>query len=175
MREALNGFVIRGVASNIPFQAALLAHPKFVAGDFNTGFIAEHYAHGFRAEDVPHEDPNFLVALAAAAYRRYLERAAGISGQLAGHRVTIGNQFVVVVKGQQGEHVHVPVGISVEGSELATAGHGGGDAAMRSTTTGSSAASAPAAAATAGRSPRRSSATACGCASSTTACASTRR
>ena len=114
MREALNGFVIRGVSSNIPFQAALLAHPKFVSGDFNTGFIAEHYAQGFRAEDVPHDDPNFLVALAAAAYRRYLERAAGISGQLAGHRVTIGNQFVVVVKGQRGEHVHVPVIIEVE-------------------------------------------------------------
>ncbi|HET9977539.1 MAG TPA: acetyl-CoA carboxylase biotin carboxylase subunit, partial [Burkholderiaceae bacterium] len=48
MREALNGFVIRGVSSNIPFQAALLAHPKFVSGDFNTGFIAQHYAHGFR-------------------------------------------------------------------------------------------------------------------------------
>jgi acetyl/propionyl-CoA carboxylase alpha subunit len=57
MREALNGFVIRGISSNIPFQAALLAHPKFVAGDFNTGFIAEHYPKGFRAEDVPHDDP----------------------------------------------------------------------------------------------------------------------
>ncbi len=109
MREALNGFVIRGVASNIPFQAALLAHPKFVAGDFNTGFIAEHYGHGFRAEDVPHEDPDFLVALAAAAYRRYRERAAGISGQLAGHRMVIGEDFVVVVKGEQGQHQHVPV------------------------------------------------------------------
>jgi propionyl-CoA carboxylase alpha chain len=118
MREALNGFVIRGVASNIPFQAALLAHPKFVAGDFNTGFIAEHYAHGFRAEDVPHDDPNFLVALAAAAYRRYLERAAGISGQLAGHHVTIGNEFVVVVKGQRGEHQHVPVTIEAERSTV---------------------------------------------------------
>src|SRR5512140_2139713 len=84
MRAALNGFVIRGVSSNIPFQAALLAHPQFVAGDFNTGFIAQHFAQGFRAEDVPHDDPDFLVALAAAAYRRYRERAAGISGQLAG-------------------------------------------------------------------------------------------
>ena len=28
MREALNGFVIRGISSNIPFQAALLAHPE---------------------------------------------------------------------------------------------------------------------------------------------------
>jgi propionyl-CoA carboxylase alpha chain len=118
MREALNGFVIRGVASNIPFQAALLAHPKFVAGDFNTGFIAEHFAQGFRAEDVPHEDPNFLVALAAAAYRRYLERAAGISGQLAGHRVTIGNEFVVVVKGAQGKDTHVPVSVEVVGTTL---------------------------------------------------------
>ncbi len=31
MRAALNGFVIRGISSNIPFQAALLAHPKFVS------------------------------------------------------------------------------------------------------------------------------------------------
>ncbi|HYN60588.1 MAG TPA: acetyl-CoA carboxylase biotin carboxylase subunit [Rubrivivax sp.] len=124
MREALNAFVIRGVSSNIPFQAALLAHPKFVAGDFNTGFIAEHYGSGFRAEDVPHEDPNFLVALAAAAYRRYRERAAGISGQLAGHRVVIGTEFVVVLKGHQGEHAHVPVSISVDGATRITlAGH----------------------------------------------------
>jgi propionyl-CoA carboxylase alpha chain len=112
MREALNAFAIRGISSNIPFQAALLAHPKFVAGDFNTGFIAEHYAHGFRAEDVPHEDPDFLVALAAAAYRRYRERAAGISGQLDGHRVVIGEDFVVVVQGEKGQHQHVPVHIA---------------------------------------------------------------
>src|SRR5665811_1644792 len=96
MREALNGFVIRGVSNNIPFQAALLAHPKFVAGDFNTGFIAEHYARGFRAEDVPHDDTDFLVALAAYVNRRILGRAAGISGQLPGHGVMVGEEFVVI-------------------------------------------------------------------------------
>ncbi len=122
MREALNGFVIRGVSSNIPFQAALLSHPKFVAGDFNTGFIAEHYSKGFRAEDVPHDNPDFLVALAAAAYRRYLQRAAGISGQLAGHGVVIGHDFVVVVKGEGGEHSHVPVHIQVDSSITVTVG-----------------------------------------------------
>jgi len=115
MREALNAFVIRGVASNIPFQAALLTHPKFVCGDFNTGFIAENYAKGFRAEDVPHEDPNFLVVLAAAANRRYRERAAGISGQLAGHRAVVGDDFVVVIKGQRGEHEHVPATVRSNG------------------------------------------------------------
>ena len=118
MREALNGFVIRGVSSNIPFQAALLVHPKFVSGDFNTGFIAEHYAQGFRAEDVPHADPDFLIALAAAAYRRYRDRAATISGQLAGHGVRIGQEFVVVVKGEGGAHRHVPVHIVVAGGTV---------------------------------------------------------
>jgi propionyl-CoA carboxylase alpha chain len=118
MREALNGFVIRGVSSNIPFQAALLVHPKFVAGDFNTGFIAEHYAQGFRAEDVAHEEPDFLVALAAAAYRRYRDRAASISGQLAGHGVRIGSEFVVVVKGEGGAHRHVPVHVVAAGNAI---------------------------------------------------------
>ena len=102
MREALNGFVIRGVSSNIPFQAALLANPKFVAGDFNTGFIAENYAQGFKAEDVPHDDPDFPVALAAYVNRRLLGRAAGISGQLPGHGVTVAEEFVVVKLGAGG-------------------------------------------------------------------------
>jgi propionyl-CoA carboxylase alpha chain len=109
MRAALNGFVIRGVSSNIPFQAALLAHPKFVAGDFNTGFIAEHYGKGFRAEDVPHADPNFLIALAAFVRRKAHERAAGISGQLPGYQVKLEKDFVVVTLAQDGQHVYTPV------------------------------------------------------------------
>jgi len=104
MREALNGFVIRGISSNIPFQAALLAHPKFVAGDFNTGFIAENYSQGFKAEDVPHDDPDFLVALAAYVNRRMLGRAAGISGQMPGHGVTVGEEFVVIGLGATGHN-----------------------------------------------------------------------
>ena len=104
MREALNGFVIRGISSNIPFQAALLAHPKFVAGDFNTGFIAENYGKGFHAENVPHDDPDFLIALAAYVNRRMLGRAAGISGQLPGHSVMVGEEFVVIQLGAGGNN-----------------------------------------------------------------------
>jgi propionyl-CoA carboxylase alpha chain len=116
MREALNGFVIRGVSSNIPFQAALLAHPKFVAGDFNTGFIAEQYKTGFRAEDVPHDDPDFLIALGATVQRAYLERASRITGQLPGHGVQIGEDFVVVVKGEAGQHQHHAVKVHADGA-----------------------------------------------------------
>jgi propionyl-CoA carboxylase alpha chain len=109
MREALNGFVIRGINSNIPFQAALLAHPDFVSGNFNTGFIAQHYASGFRAEDVPHDDPDFLVALAAFVRRKSRERATGISGQLPGYGVKVGKDYVVVSLDAAGQHKYTAV------------------------------------------------------------------
>ena len=111
MRQALNGFVIRGVSSSIPFQAALLAHPKFVSGDFNTGFIAEHYSHGFRAQDVPHDDAELLLALAAFVHRKYRSRATAISGQMEGHEVAVGQDFVVVSLGQQGLATQTPVSV----------------------------------------------------------------
>ncbi|MCW5663099.1 MAG: acetyl-CoA carboxylase biotin carboxylase subunit [Piscinibacter sp.] len=115
MREALNAFVIRGISSNIPFQAALLAHPKFVAGDFNTGFIAEQYPKGFSADAVPHDDPDFLLALATAVKRLSLQRAAGLSGQLRGHEMAIREDFVVVVIGEDGTRQATPVHVRVEG------------------------------------------------------------
>jgi propionyl-CoA carboxylase alpha chain len=121
MREALNGFVIRGISSNIPFQAALLAHPQFVSGDFNTGFIAEHYANGFRAEDVPHDDPRFLVALATFVRRKSRERAAGISGQLPGYGVKVGHDYGVITLDAAGEHGYSEVKVLEEVGEIGVA------------------------------------------------------
>jgi propionyl-CoA carboxylase alpha chain len=116
MREALNGFVIRGINSNIPFQAALLAHPKFMAGEFNTGFIAEHYGRGFTAEAVPHDDPMFLRMLAAVANRKHLERASRITGQLPGHEMQIGSEFVVLTDLGEGQFERTPVQVDKQGS-----------------------------------------------------------
>ena len=109
MREALNAFVIRGISSNIPFQSALLAHPRFVSGDFNTGFIAEQYAHGFRAQDVIHQDPDFLIALAAFVRRRSRERAASLSGQLPGYDVKVGQAYTIITLDAKGDHHHTQV------------------------------------------------------------------
>jgi propionyl-CoA carboxylase alpha chain len=113
MRQALNAFAIRGVSSNIPFQAALVAHPKFVAGDFNTGFIAEQYPHGFSAEAVPHDDPAFLRALAAVANRVHTQRAMRISGQLPGHEYKAGEDFVVVTSRNGDPAENTPVKLQV--------------------------------------------------------------
>ena len=116
MREALNGFVIRGISSNIPFQAALLAHPDFVQGHFNTGFIAEHYGQGFSAEEVEHADPGFLVALAAYVRRKSRERAARLGGQLPGYDVKVGQHYTVIVLGKSGQHRYVEVTVDDTGS-----------------------------------------------------------
>jgi propionyl-CoA carboxylase alpha chain len=114
MREALNAFVIRGVSSNIPFQASLLANPKFVAGDFNTNFISEQYPKGFSTAQLPHDDPDFVIALAAAINRRILERETCLSGQLRGHEMTIRECSVVVVHGEDGVRNGRPVQVVAE-------------------------------------------------------------
>jgi propionyl-CoA carboxylase alpha chain len=123
MRAALNEFVIRGIHSNIPFQAALMQHPRFISGDFNTGFIAEQFPHGFRASDVKAEDPKLMDALATAVHRRYLDRAAGIYGQLEGHEVKIPTEFVVAA-GEAGKMNYVATSVheTARGYEVTVAG-----------------------------------------------------
>ena len=116
MSDALNSFVIRGITSNIPFQAALIKHPRFREGDFDTGFIAQEFPHGFDASMVPHDDPALLVSVAAFVHRCYQDRAAKISGQLPGHERKVGNEWVVI---RNKEHHHVvanpvPGGYEVE-------------------------------------------------------------
>jgi propionyl-CoA carboxylase alpha chain len=118
MREALNAFVIRGISSNILFQAALLAHPKFAAGDFNTGFIAEQYPQGFTLASVRHDDADFLLALAVALNRRVLERSAGISGQLRGHELRIATEFVVVQTDATGLRQQTAASVHVDNGAL---------------------------------------------------------
>ena len=102
MRAALNDFVIRGIHSNIPFQSALLQHPRFVSGDFTTGFIAEEYPDGFKTDSVQPVDPKRLAALAAFMRYRYLEHIKMIDGQLVGHEMTIAKKFVVVTGARVG-------------------------------------------------------------------------
>ena len=109
MREALNGFVIRGVSSNIAFQSALLAHPDFMAGKFNTGFIAEHYPKGFGRESCEHADPDFLIALAAFVRRKSRERASNMTGQLPGYDVKVDEEYVVIELSSTGDHHHTHV------------------------------------------------------------------
>ena len=117
MQDALGSFVVRGVASNIAFQSALLASARFAAGDFNTGFIAETWPHGFDTAQSAHGDPAFLLALAVAANRRVLARSAGISGQLPGHELRIADAFVVVQTDAGGHRTATQATVAMAGPD----------------------------------------------------------
>ncbi len=100
MRDALNEFYIRGVSHNISFLAALVEHTRFREGRINTNMIAEEYPDGFHPADVVHDDPALLITVAAAIHRRYLDRAAAISGQLPGYERKVQDGWVVVMHGE---------------------------------------------------------------------------
>ena len=54
LAAALDNFAVEGPATNVLFLASLARHPRFVAGDLTTAFIAEEYPDGFRpGADVP--------------------------------------------------------------------------------------------------------------------------
>jgi propionyl-CoA carboxylase alpha chain len=119
MRGALDAFVIRGISTNVGFQSALIGHPRFATVEFNTGFVAEHYLQGYQAQGARHDDPAFLMALAGAAHRRLLERAAGIEGQLHGRSVVVSEEMVAVVKNDEGRRTDTAVTVHVDGETLA--------------------------------------------------------
>ena len=119
MREALNAFVIRGVSSNISFQAALLAHPRFNSGQFNTGFIAEEYPKGFSGAAVSDEDPDFLLALAAMAEARLRELATSISGQLREYLPRVRDDFWVVTATPDDGRRCTPVSVTRDDDAIA--------------------------------------------------------
>lgn len=97
MRHALDAYYIRGVAHNISFLAALMAHPRFQKGSLTTNFIADEYPDGFDPSDVPHDDPQLLIAVATCVHRAYQERAAAISGQHTGHHRVVRDDWVVLM------------------------------------------------------------------------------
>ena len=97
MNDALDAYYIRGVSHNISFLNALLAHPRFREGRLTTNFIAEEYPDGFHASDVPHDEPQLLISIAAAIHRTFMDRAAKLDGQLPSHERTVGDDFVVII------------------------------------------------------------------------------
>jgi len=93
--DALDAFVIDGIRHNIPFLAALMAHPRWRAGALSTGFIGEEFPAGFHAHAPEGESAQVLAAVAAAIDHVLGERKRRISGQISGRAVTRESQRAV--------------------------------------------------------------------------------
>ncbi|HEU4343810.1 MAG TPA: acetyl-CoA carboxylase biotin carboxylase subunit [Candidatus Binatia bacterium] len=74
MRRALREYQIRGIKTNISFHQWILRHPRFMSGDFSTGFIDQEYRFRSRDELYPHKEIALASAAIAALHREH-ERA----------------------------------------------------------------------------------------------------
>ena len=103
LRLALDAYYIRGVDTNQPFVAAILAHPRFQKGEMDTNFIAQEYPDGFSIAQSPREmnlDINLFVAIAASLHHRLIHRAATTADQLPGYGRAIGCRWVAAIGGE---------------------------------------------------------------------------
>jgi acetyl-CoA carboxylase biotin carboxylase subunit len=100
MQRALSEYVVTGIRTNLAFHQKLLAHPKFVEGRYDTGFIEEHKDALLGYSAVRGEDEPALaaaIALAAAAKERRTQSAerdqagarAGLAPWVAQHRARL--------------------------------------------------------------------------------------
>ena len=98
--EALDETRVRGVAHNLGFLSAVLAHPRFKAGRLSTGFIDEAYPDGFKSPRPGAAARRRLVAVAAAINHRTAERDAMIGGRPGGKAPGVAADWVVRMAGR---------------------------------------------------------------------------
>lgn len=97
MRTALSSYIIKGISHNISFLEALLSHPRFAAGDINTGFIAEEYPDGFSGAALTSEITEIFLAAAIYVYMTEQKRSAQICEQIIKHSSNLGTRWVVSI------------------------------------------------------------------------------
>jgi propionyl-CoA carboxylase alpha chain len=148
--RALDEFAIAGIRHNIPFLAALMAHPRWQKGKLSTGFIAEEFPDGFHPIPAEGERARIIAAVAVAIDHRLGARKRQISGQLTGRRVTratqrsvwlddrefllevIGDSAVVVFgDGERGQRPPAELTVTIRDRE--SAGANGSEVVVRST------------------------------------------
>ena len=69
MLRALQEYTVEGIVTNIPFHRWALTHPRFLAGDLDTGFIPQEF-HGLPIEEDELHQEVLLAAAALAAYHK---------------------------------------------------------------------------------------------------------
>ena len=98
MRNALDRFEVEGIGHNLPFVAAVMDHPKFIAGEMTTAFIEEEYPDGFDGVTLDDTALKRVVAACAAMNRVAEIRRARISGTLDNHERQVGDDWNVALQ-----------------------------------------------------------------------------
>jgi propionyl-CoA carboxylase alpha chain len=95
--DALDGFVIEGVAHNLPFLSALMQHPRWREGRLSTGFIAEEFPGGFRSPSPQGRELMVFAAVAITIDHLTNARRRAITQQMGGPPVQFAKRRVAVI------------------------------------------------------------------------------
>ena len=99
--RALDAFAIDGIRHNIPFVSALMHHPRWIAGNLSTGFIAEEFPEGFSLPVPQGEVALRLAAIAIACDHKLNQRKRAVSAQMEGWRRVAFDRTRVVLVGAE--------------------------------------------------------------------------
>jgi propionyl-CoA carboxylase alpha chain len=110
MREALERFCDPWRVEQHSVPGRVAGAPQVCRGSVQHRVYCRALRQGFQAPKTCRTTiSNFWWRLAAFVNRRYLSRSKAITGQLEGHELRIGDDFVVVTLGQAGHGVSYPV------------------------------------------------------------------
>lgn len=99
MQDALDAFVVDGIAHNIPFLASLMAHPRWREGRLTTGFIAEEYPDGYVFPPLSDEAKRVIGAIALTMELMRKERLDRHTDRTMPHSGKIGKIWTISVAG----------------------------------------------------------------------------
>ncbi|XP_069904741.1 propionyl-CoA carboxylase alpha chain, mitochondrial isoform X14 [Oryctolagus cuniculus] len=68
MEDALDNYVIRGVAHNIALLREVIINSRFVKGDINTKFLSDVYPDGFKGHTLTENERKQLLAIASSLF-----------------------------------------------------------------------------------------------------------
>jgi acetyl-CoA carboxylase, biotin carboxylase subunit len=78
--RALDEYTVHGITTNLPYLAAVLRHPAFRSGEYDTGFCAR-YAEELLARPDPAMEDVALIAAALSAFKRDTEEAEAFAAR----------------------------------------------------------------------------------------------
>jgi propionyl-CoA carboxylase alpha chain len=128
MADALDTFVVDGIAHNIPFLAALMQHPRWREGRLSTAFIAEEFPEGFKPISPSPDDLDILAAIALAVELVRKERLDRLSDRLRPHtgkmrtewEVRIRDDYVPITIANCAARPPVKIELSIRGGDVMT-------------------------------------------------------
>src|SRR6266851_5992468 len=87
LHRALGEYVVKGITTNIQFLQAVLEHPQFVSGDYDTGFLTRENA---KLTERRNPDLEQVAVIAAAVYaqQRGLERSRNLADRKTDQRAS---------------------------------------------------------------------------------------